>query len=220
MKGWLERFRLESLGAKVAISTLLHVLVLMVVSYGWWGWARPRARVGTVRGSHAVLMYLPGERSVSTPERQRYVKAQKGTAKAAVFELASVDAVTASTTAPLEEQADGTAGNDALGTDTASILLITAFPAQVPDLSLLQAGASGDLVVEVLIDSNGRVANARARKGVGHEIDEMVIATVEQWLFHPVTKDGRPVRSEQELHFHYQRGCDPTRGWGCFELAP
>ena len=134
--------------------------------------------------------------------------------------MASVDAVTASTAVPAVEHADETAGNDALGTDTAGILLITAFPAQVPDLSRLQAGASGDLVIEVLIDSNGRVATARARKGVGHEIDEMVLATVEQWVFHPVTKDGRPVRSEQELHFHYHRGCDPMLGWGCFELAP
>jgi periplasmic protein TonB len=220
MLGWLERFRLESLGAKVAVSTLLHVLVLVVVSYGWWGWARARARVGTVRGSHAVLLYLPGERSASTPERQRYVKTQKGTAKAAVFELASVEAAVASAAAPVVEHEDGTAGNDALGTEIASIRLITAFPARMPDLSGLQAGASWDLVIEVLIDSNGRVANAKTKKGVGHDIDEMVVATVEQWLFQPVTKDGRPVRSEQELHFHYQRGCDPMRGWGCFELAP
>jgi TonB family protein len=165
-------------------------------------------------------MYLPGERSISTQERQRYVKARKGTAKAAALDLASVKAAAASTTAPAIEHEDGTAGNDALGTGTASILLITAFPARMPDLSGLQAGTSGDLVIEVLIDSNGRVANAKTKKGVGHEIDEMVMATVEQWLFHPVTKDGRPVRSEQELHFHYQRGCDPMRGWGCFELAP
>jgi protein TonB len=41
--------------------------------------------------------------------------------------------------------------------------------------------------------------------GLGPAIDENVIATVQQWTFHPATKDGQPVASEQELHFHYEK---------------
>jgi protein TonB len=29
---------------------------------------------------------------------------------------------------------------------------------------------------------------------------------VKQWLFTPATKGGVPVASEQEFHFHYERG--------------
>jgi protein TonB len=164
-------------------------------------------------------MYLPGKPSISAPETKKYVRERKPVPKGDSLRIATEDPSTASTTAPVALRPDGTTGNDALGSDTASIMFVTGFPAQAPDMSHLPAGASGDLVVEVLIDSNGRVSNARTKKGVGNGVDEMVIATVEHWLFHPVTRDGRPVTSEQELHFHYERGCDPTRGWGCFELA-
>ncbi len=42
--------------------------------------------------------------------------------------------------------------------------------------------------------------------GLGYGVDETVIATVEQWVFHPALASGRPVASEQELHFHYEKG--------------
>jgi protein TonB len=42
--------------------------------------------------------------------------------------------------------------------------------------------------------------------GLDPSVDQAVIATVRQWLFTPATKDGVPVVSEQEFHFHYERG--------------
>jgi protein TonB len=72
----------------------------------------------------------------------------------------------------------------------------------------------------VVIDDTGKVARAKARRGMGHGIDEVVVATVEQWVFYPAMRNGRAVASEQELHFHYERGraADPC-GWDCFALA-
>jgi periplasmic protein TonB len=217
---WIGRLRPTSLRDSVGVSMLLHLLVIAAVSYSWWGWARQRPRVGTVHGSRRVLLYLPGKPAISAPETKKFVQARRPATKGASLRTITEEPSTASTTSPITLHPDGATGNDAQGTDTASIMLITGFPTQAPDMSHLPAGASGDLVVEVLIDSNGRVQNARAKKGVGNGVDEMVIATVEHWLFHPVIKDGRPVMSEQELHFHYARGCDPAFGWGCFELAP
>jgi protein TonB len=37
-------------------------------------------------------------------------------------------------------------------------------------------------------------------------VDETVIAAVRQWEYTPAKKNGVPVVSEQELHFHYERG--------------
>jgi protein TonB len=37
-------------------------------------------------------------------------------------------------------------------------------------------------------------------------VDESVLATVQTWTFKPATKDGKPVASEQQLLFHYERG--------------
>jgi protein TonB len=42
-------------------------------------------------------------------------------------------------------------------------------------------------------------------KGLGQPIDDVVIATVKQWSFAPATRNGVPIPSEQELHFHYER---------------
>jgi protein TonB len=33
-----------------------------------------------------------------------------------------------------------------------------------------------------------------------------VIATIRQWTFNPANRDGHPIASEQELHFHYEKG--------------
>jgi protein TonB len=111
-------------------------------------------------------------------------------------------------------------GSDALGSGTVSIVYIQSFPKQRPDISGLPVGSSGDIVVGVRIDNDGRVASATTKQGVGYGIDEMMIATVEQWIFHPATKDGRPVTSEQDLHFHYDLGRNPMLcGWECFTLV-
>jgi protein TonB len=40
---------------------------------------------------------------------------------------------------------------------------------------------------------------------LGPAIDNAVIATVNQWLYTPAMKDGVPVPSVEELHFHYER---------------
>jgi periplasmic protein TonB len=216
----LGKIRPVSLRESAGISMVVHLMVLAALTYSWWGWFRQRPQVGTVHGSHRVLLYSPGRPSISAPETKKFVAVRKRSPNASSLHIATEQPSKASTTSPISLHPDGTTGNDALGSDTASIMLITEFPAQKPDMSHLPAGASGDIVVQLLIDTNGRVQAARTKKGVGNGVDEMVIATVEHWIFNPVKRDGRPVTSEQELHFHYARGCDPSYGWGCFVLAP
>src|ERR1039458_3712309 len=80
------------------------------------------------------------------------------------------------------------------------------FPHPTPDLSGLPHGTEGDVVLDAVIDEHGKIAHLTLLKGLGAPIDQAVIATVQQWCYTPAKKEGIPVPSEQELHFHYQRG--------------
>jgi len=73
-------------------------------------------------------------------------------------------------------------------------------------LSQLPKGTSGDVIVDVVIDKTGRIAKFTMTKGLGHGVDDTVLATIQQWTFQPATRNGQPVASEQELLFHYVRG--------------
>jgi protein TonB len=61
------------------------------------------------------------------------------------------------------------------------------------------------VVIDIVIDATGKIVQLSMAKGVGHGVDEAVIATVQHWTFHPATRNGQPVASEQELLFHYER---------------
>jgi periplasmic protein TonB len=69
--------------------------------------------------------------------------------------------------------------------------------------SEIPSGVEGDVVVEVTIDEFGKVIDAKLLKGLGHGIDEKVLATVRNWRYRPATKDGIPIPSKYDAHFHY-----------------
>jgi protein TonB len=79
-------------------------------------------------------------------------------------------------------------------------------PSPQPDLSQLPSGTRGDVVVDIVIDATGKVAKFTVEHGLGHGVDDAVLATIQGWTFHPATRNGVPVASEQELLFHYERG--------------
>jgi protein TonB len=93
--------------------------------------------------------------------------------------------------------------NDALGTDDIRIALTTFSPSPKPDLSRLPHGAQGEVVLDVTIDPTGQVADLQILQTLGYGVDGTVADTVRTWKFSPATKDGVPVASVQELHFHY-----------------
>jgi protein TonB len=70
----------------------------------------------------------------------------------------------------------------------------------------LPSGTKGDVILDVVIDETGKISDLKLVKGIAQPIDETVIATVRQWTFNPASRDGQPVASEQELHFHYEKG--------------
>jgi periplasmic protein TonB len=120
-------------------------------------------------------------------------------------EKATDTAASPNTASPASTQPDSTAGADALGSGDINIALASYFPTPQPDLSALPRGTKGDVILDIVIDSTGKIADVKMASGLGYGIDETIIATVHQWTFHPATKDGQPVASEQELHFHYEK---------------
>jgi protein TonB len=61
------------------------------------------------------------------------------------------------------------------------------------------------VILDAVIDEHGKISDLKLMHGLGQPIDDVVIATVRQWSFAPATRNGVPIPSEQELHFHYER---------------
>ena len=56
-----------------------------------------------------------------------------------------------------------------------------------------RARVSGVVVIEAIIDKQGRVKNAKILRGLPMGLDQSALDALKQWTFHPATLDGRPV---------------------------
>ncbi len=54
-------------------------------------------------------------------------------------------------------------------------------------------GVQGTVVVEALIDEQGRVFAAEVVESVSRELDRAALAAVSGWTFQPAMEDGKPV---------------------------
>jgi len=100
----------------------------------------------------------------------------------------------------------GEAAKSGVGEGDITIALQTVFLYPHPDLSSLPHGTKGDVILDAVIDEHGNISQLTLLKGLGPSVDDTVIAAVRQWQYTPAKKNGVPVVSEQELHFHYERG--------------
>ncbi len=190
-----------------AVSAVLHLLLLAVLVQRWPVHVVPVRLPGTREGSHVVLTYAPGKAPAQQNATVREPRANRLTPVVIKQQKFVPDKVTAAlqTPTPAAKPTDATPGNDALGAGDINIALLAVFPTPRPDLSQLPHGTKGDVVLDVVIDETGKIAQLTMERGVGHGVDESVIATVRQWEFHPATRNGKPVASEQELLFHFER---------------
>lgn len=183
----------------------LHLLVV-----GWLIHVRPLRIApvrlpGTAKGSRMLLTYSPGRApaQVRTTLKSPRTAVVKPSPKPKV-ETEKPEPLQVATPSPASANPDATTGNDALGTGDVNIALLSFFPVPKPDLTQLPHGTRGDVVIDVVIDADGKIVQLKMAKGLGYGVDETVMATVQQWTFHPATRNGRPVPSEQELLFHYE----------------
>jgi len=188
------------------LSVAAHLALLLLVVGGLGRSARivPYRLPGTAMGVSTLTYYSPGSPQMVASESA----AQKQAKTKAVQTLKHVpDAPKVETGQGAKaETGIGTSAKSGLGEGDITIALQTYFPYPTPDLSGLPHGKRGDVILNAVIDEHGNVAQLTLVQGLGAPIDQDVIATVQQWHYTPAMKNGVPVASEQELHFHYERG--------------
>lgn len=182
---------MESQRRLMIASAALHATALAILLYVRPLHVEPTRYPGTAAGTHLSLTYSPGGAPKPAPTP---VKAVKSHIKAtpSIASLPSIDRTAAQ-------------GGDARGAGNVTVALATFFPNPKPDLAQLPHGTRGDVIVDVVIDEQGRIVKTEVAQSMGQGIDETVLAAIQTWTFKPATKDGVPVPSEQELLFHYER---------------
>jgi TonB family protein len=71
------------------------------------------------------------------------------------------------------------------------------YPWQLPD-------SEGNVVVEITIDTRGEITSKTVLQSMGSNIDEKVLVALDNWHFHPATKNGSPIPSKQDAVFHFR----------------
>jgi protein TonB len=171
-------------------SALLHLALLAVLLYVRPLHVQPTRYPGTEHGTKISLTYSPGGAPKPVPPPITKVNSRLKQAPILVAPP-SVDRASAQ-------------GGDARGAGNVTVALATFFPNPKPDLTQLPHGTRGDVIIDVVIDEQGKIVKTQIAQSMGHAIDETVLATIETWTFKPATKDGIPVPSEQEILFHYE----------------
>ena len=72
------------------------------------------------------------------------------------------------------------------------------------------ARISGIVIVEVVIDKNGRVKDAMVLKGLPFGLDQAAIDAVRQWEFRPGTLNGEPVDVIFNLTINFRLDKEPS----------
>ena len=194
--------RLNSQGP--ILSLAVHAAVFLVFALLAYRTPRiaPFRLPGTAKGLTLLTYYSPGS---SKPSATDATVHSKRTKSARTESRKDVD----TPTPPAPPRADAGTGNtteSGLGEGDIRIAMLQHFPYPHPDLSALAHGTRGDVILDAVIDEHGRITGLTLLKGLDPSVDQAVIATVRQCLFTPATRDGVPVVSEQEFHFHYERG--------------
>lgn len=74
---------------------------------------------------------------------------------------------------------------------------------KIPRSELPNGIIQGDVIVEITIDAQGAVVDERLLQGLGHGVDDRVIAVLRDWHFHPATRNGVAIPSKHDVHFHF-----------------
>lgn len=71
------------------------------------------------------------------------------------------------------------------------------YPWQLPDYA-------GNEVIEITIDERGEIVRKTVLHSLGASIDDKCLAALENWHFHPATRNGAPIPSKQDAIFPFK----------------
>jgi TonB family protein len=66
-------------------------------------------------------------------------------------------------------------------------------------------GITGDVIIEITIDSVGNITDMKVLQSFNPAVDQKVLAALEKWHFFPATRNGVPIPSKQDVHYHFPR---------------
>lgn len=62
----------------------------------------------------------------------------------------------------------------------------------------------GNEVIEITIDARGEIVKKTVLASLGPDIDDKCLAALENWHFHPATRNGAPIPSKQDAIFPFK----------------
>jgi outer membrane biosynthesis protein TonB len=62
----------------------------------------------------------------------------------------------------------------------------------------------GNEVIEITIDERGEIVRKTVLQSLGSDIDSKCLAALENWHFHPATRNGTPIPSKQDAIFPFR----------------
>jgi protein TonB len=67
-----------------------------------------------------------------------------------------------------------------------------------------KAKAAGNVLVNLIVDQNGRPQNVHVLRGVGMSLDEKAVEAVKQYKFKPAMEGGKAVAVELNVEVNFQ----------------
>lgn len=200
----------------LAASFAAHGVVLLVLSHhGPPASLLPKeVALGTPYSSGSVVYLAPLGREQARDTEQLEAKTPKSKSELAlkakpkpVARQREEASKTAADAPEITARAGSPYGSRVPGTPFTGDAVMPALPQVFPDPPVsradLPAGLEGDVIVEVTIDAQGNVTELRLTQGIGHGIDEKVMAVLRQWRFRPAMRNGVNISSQHLVHFHY-----------------
>lgn len=82
--------------------------------------------------------------------------------------------------------------------------ILTYSPAPEYPQDARKAKLSGQVIVAMIVDSNGQPQNVHVARGLGNELDEKAVEAVQQYRFKPATRDGEPVPVNLKVEVNFR----------------
>jgi len=196
----------------VGLSSAMHTL--LVVTLCWPTapvFVKPlmvaRGEGGSATPS-SIILYVPDDLQIAEANRPPILSlpasARKKTQKTRIKKRTNVIEEADKTPNPAEAGSENGSAYDGLASgDEVKPALPVAFQDLKIPRSELPGGIQGDVIVEITIDVQGAVVEERLLQGLGHGVDERVIAVLRDWRFRPATRNGVAIPSKHDVHFHF-----------------
>ena len=196
----------------LGLSSAMHALLVVAL-----GWPTAPVFVKPVMVAHgeggsatpsSVVLYVPDDLQIAEAKNQPLLSlpasARKKTRKTKLKKRTNVIEEADKTPNPAEVGSENGSAYDGLASgDEVKPALPVAFQDVKIPRSELPGGIQGDVIVEITIDAQGTVVEERLLQGLGHGVDEKVIAVLRDWRFRPATRNGVAIPSKHDVHFHF-----------------